>query len=47
MQRISDDDLKTIRQLVDEKRAIPAVIVEAILERLAFAEGQRTPQPQR
>jgi hypothetical protein len=40
MDQISDDDLKIVRKLVEEQRAVPAVIVGAILNRLLVAEQQ-------
>jgi hypothetical protein len=39
---ISDADLSAVRRMVEEQHAIPAVIVEAILERLAVAEAPHT-----
>jgi hypothetical protein len=39
---ISDADLSAVRRMVEEQHAIPAVIVEAILERLAVAEAGHT-----
>jgi hypothetical protein len=43
MDQISDDDLKTVRTMVEEQRAVPAVIVGAILDRLLVAEQQQAP----
>jgi hypothetical protein len=38
MGRISDEDLKIVRKMVEQQRAVPAVIVAAILDRLLIAE---------
>jgi hypothetical protein len=38
MNHISDADLECVHEMVNEQRAIPAVIVAAILARLARAE---------
>jgi hypothetical protein len=39
MDSISDDDLEAVALLVDEQKAVPAVIVRAILHRLSLAEA--------
>jgi hypothetical protein len=44
MPSISDADLTVVRRLVKEQRAVPALIVEAILDRLALAEARRAAQ---
>jgi hypothetical protein len=41
MDQISDDDLEDVRKMVEEQRAVPAVIVGAILNRLLAAEQQQ------
>jgi hypothetical protein len=41
MDQISDDDLEIVRKMVEEQRAVPAVIVGAILNRLLAAEQQQ------
>jgi hypothetical protein len=38
MNYISDADLECVQEMVNEQRAIPAVIVAALLARLARAE---------